>query len=213
VYKHPEVTMKKKILIIDNGSKFSSWLEEELKLQKIPFKAILPAQKVNFKRLKNISGVILTGGPKKPSTRNLTNDYKALEELDVPILGICLGHQTIATHFSATIISLKKNQNKVEKIKITKPKDPIFKGIQSNAYLREFHKYAVKDIPNDFVLLAKSKACKIEAMKHKSRKIYSFQGHPEISGMDGQLILRNFLKMCGIKYDLEFNGRKDKVIY
>ena len=195
--------MKKKILIIDNGSKFSSWLEEELKLQKIPFKAILPAQKVNFKRLKNISGVILTGGPKKPSTRNLTNDYKALEEFSVPILGICLGHQTIATHFGAIIIILKKNQNKVEKIKITKPKDPIFKGIKTNAYLREFHKYAVKDIPKDFVLLAKSKACKIEAMKHKTKKIYSFQGHPEVSGLDGSIILRNFLKMCGVRFVLE----------
>ena len=112
--------MKRKILIIDNGSKFSSWLEVELQLQKIPFKVISPTQKINLKRLKNISGIILTGGPKKPSTRNLTNDYKALEEFSVPILGICLGHQTIATHFGAIIIILKKNQNKVEKIKITK---------------------------------------------------------------------------------------------
>ena len=198
--------MKKKILIIDNGSKFSSWLEEELKLQKISFKIISPTQKINLKRLKDISGVILTGGPKKPSPRNLTNDDKALEELSVPILGICLGHQTVATHFGATIIPLKKNQNKVEKIKITRPKDPIFKGIKSNAYLREFHKYSVKDIPEDFILLAKSKACKIEAMKHKAKKIYSFQGHPEISGMDGLIILRNFLKMCGIRFVLEHNG-------
>jgi len=196
--------MKKKILIIDNGSKFSSWLEEELKLQKIPFKIISPTQKINLKRLKNISGVILTGGPKKPSTRNLTNDYKAIEELRVPILGICLGHQILASYFGATIIPLKKNQNKVEKIKITQLKDPIFKGIETNAYLREFHKYAVKDLPKDFILLAKSKACKIEAMKHKTKKIYSFQGHPEISGLDGSIILRNFLRMCRIRFVLEY---------
>ncbi|MBT3642650.1 C26 family cysteine hydrolase domain-containing family [archaeon] len=195
--------MKKKILIINNGSKFSSWLKEELKLQKIPFRVISPTEKINFKQLKNISGVILTGGPKKPSTRNLTNDYKAIEELDVPILGICLGHQTIATHFGAKIILLPKLQNTAEKVKITKSKEPIFKGIKSNAYLREFHKYAIEKLPKDFILLAKSKATKIEAMKHKTKKIYSFQGHPEVSGLDGQLILRNFLKMCGIKYILE----------
>jgi GMP synthase (glutamine-hydrolysing) len=196
--------MKKRILIVDNGSKFSSWLEEELALQKIPFKTISPTQKINLKRLKNISGIILTGGPKKPSTRNLTNDYKAIEELSVPILGICLGHQTIASHFGAKIISLKKIQNKAEKVKITKQKELIFKDIKSNAYLREFHKYAIEKLPKDFILLAKSKATKVEAMKHKSKKIYSFQGHPEVSGLDGQLILRNFLKMCGIKFVLEF---------
>jgi GMP synthase (glutamine-hydrolysing) len=189
------------ILIVDNGSKFIGYLEEELKLRNIKFKIIHPADEVDFSKLREIKGVILSGGPKGPREMNLVNDYAALINFKVPILGVCLGHEVIAAAFGSRIGKLSRRQAKVEDVIIIKM-DPIFRSLKEKVFLREAHNNYVRELPKDFNLLAYSKVCKVEVMKHKRKKIYSFQGHPEVSGKDGSIILRNFMKMCGIDYQI-----------
>ena len=54
-------------------------------------------------------------------------------------------------------------------------------------------------MPYNFEIIAKSKSCKIEAIKHKKKKIYGVQFHPESSGKQGYQILDNFMKICKIR--------------
>lgn len=85
--------------------------------------------------------------------------------------------------------------DKKEKINLISKDEALFSGIKNGSLFREEHSEYVT-LPDTFHLLAKSSSCNNEAMKHKSKKIYTTQFHPEMSGGDGTKIFENFLKMC-----------------
>ena len=85
---------------------------------------------------------------------------------------------------------------KKEIVTITKPEDPIFSGLNKNEIsLVKRHSFYVSELPSTFESLAVSDTCETEIIKHKTKPIYGFQSHPEVSGPDGLLMVENFLKM------------------
>jgi len=188
------------LLIIDNKSKFIKKFEKSLKKKKIDFKIVKAGQRIDLKKFKKASGVILSGGSLGLYSKSITNDFVALINFKVPIIGFCMGHEVIGVAFGGMIKKLPRKQNKIQGVIIDKPRDPIFKGLGKKVYLREKHANHLYRQPKDFKILAHSEVCPIEVMKHKKRKIYGFQSHPEVSGPTGEIIMRNFLKMCKIKY-------------
>jgi GMP synthase (glutamine-hydrolysing) len=188
------------LLIIDNKSTFIRVFEKELKKRKVPYKVLKANQRFNLKKIRNIQGIVLSGGPLTPYDHCMANDYIALMNFDVPTIGFCLGHELIAVAFGGTIKKLPHRQYKVQEVVIDNPRDPIFKGLAKKAFLREKHYNHVKKLPKDFRIIAHSDVCRVEVMRHKRRKIYGFQSHPEASGKDGQIIMHNFLKMCKIDF-------------
>ena len=95
---------------------------------------------------------------------------------------------------------MEKYQQKLQQVRVTKPSDPIFQGLISDEImLREQHQYLVSKLPKDFIKLGESDICEIEICRHKDKPIYGFQSHPEVSGVNGMLIMRNFLTMCGFE--------------
>ena len=120
---------------------------------------------------------------------------------DVPTIGFCLGHEIIAISHRGRLKKLPDYLMKKEKITITQPGDPIFEGLDSkNLYLNRRHNFHVSELPSEFESLAESDITPNEIIKHKSKPIYGFQAHPEVSGREGLRIVTNFLKMCG--YDI-----------
>ena len=61
------------------------------------------------------------------------------------------------------------------------------------------HNFHVSALPESFISLAESETCKTEIIRHRERPLYGFQGHPEVSGEDGLLMVSNFLSMCGVE--------------
>ena len=60
------------------------------------------------------------------------------------------------------------------------------------------HAYFVSELPPDFESLGTSETCTTEIIRHKHKPIYGFQSHPEVSGADGLLMVKNFLRICSI---------------
>lgn len=188
------------IIIIDNRSAFikkfkNSWLSDS----DIPFRTFDHNEPLWIEDKSSIRGVILSGGKGNPyEPLNLTTNFVALMTLSVPFLGLCLGHEILAVAHGGRIKKLSEYQNKKEEVIIEKPRDPIFHGIdKEKILLKEKHHYHVHKIPNDFIRLGYSEVCPNEIMRHKNKHIYGFQSHPEVSGVDGLIIMRNFLKLCG----------------
>jgi GMP synthase (glutamine-hydrolysing) len=131
------------------------------------------------------------------------------EEMNIPILGICGGHQALALAFGGKVGPLRAGeddcmpygrdrQGGVVPLTLKAP-DPIFSGLQGALRILESHYDEVKVLPRGFVLLASDKYCPIQIMRHGTRPVYGIQGHPEYfseNRPDGGMLIRNFLRIA-----------------
>jgi len=189
------------LLIIDNQSAFIKKFKRQfLAEQDFDYVFFDHNQPITLSAKTKIKGIILSGGRGTPyEPLNLTSNFVALMNFDVPILGFCLGHEIIAVNYGGRIKKLQEYHKKKETITITKPEDPIFLDLnKTEVPLIKRHSYHVADIPPSFESIALSDTCPNEVIKHKSKPIYGFQSHPEVSGKDGLVIINNFLKICAI---------------
>jgi GMP synthase (glutamine-hydrolysing) len=131
------------------------------------------------------------------------------EEMDIPILGICGGHQALALAFGGKVGPIRGGEDdclpytrdrQVGVIGLTRTEpDPIFKGLQRDLRLSSSHYDEVKVLPPTFVLLASEKSSRIQIMRHATRPVYGIQGHPERfdhNRPDGGILVRNFLSIA-----------------
>lgn len=189
------------LLIIDNQSDYiKKFIRSFLSKQDFGYIFFDHNQPIVLSAKLEISGVILSGGRGNPfEPLNLTSNFVALMNFDVPILGFCLGHEIIAVAYRGRLKKLPGLFMNKERITITKTGDPIFEGLISNElYLKRKHHFHVSELPSNFESLAESDITHNEIIKHKEKPIYGFQAHPEVSGSEGLLIIKNFLKMCGL---------------
>ncbi|WP_430809835.1 MULTISPECIES: glutamine amidotransferase-related protein [unclassified Carboxylicivirga] len=190
------------LLIIDNQSAFIKKFKRQfLAEQDFDYIFFDHNQPITLSAKTKIKGIILSGGKGNPyEPLNLTSNYVALMNFDVPILGFCLGHEILAVSYCGRIKKLPEYHGKKELISISKPEDPIFQGLnKTEVSLVKRHAFHVSEIPASFESLAQSDTCRNEIIRHKSKPIYGFQSHPEVSGEDGLLMVKNFLKICKIE--------------
>lgn len=163
------------------------------------------------------SAIIIAGGD---SMRNYIdwndNVYQGGEIIlrgDVPILGICLGHQIISRVFGSVLYySDERRWNEVTFVR----DDEILDGFDNGLLVWENHAYAVASIPDQFELFARGNGTPIQMMKHKEKEIYGVQFHPETQGgflrnPPGWQLIKNFAKLAGASIadpPLPEDGRK-----
>ena len=189
------------LLIIDNQSAFIKKFKRQfLAEQDFDYVFFDHNQPITLSAKAKIQGIILSGGKGNPyEPLNLTSNFVALLNFNVPVLGFCLGHEIIAVAFRGRIKRLAEYRNKKEVVIITKPEDPIFDGIsKKEVSLVKRHSFHVAEIPPSFESLAESESTPNEIIKHVKKPIYGFQSHPEVSGVDGLQMVKNFLRICGI---------------
>jgi GMP synthase-like glutamine amidotransferase len=174
------------ILIVDNGTSVLKELKELLEGNSL---TVLDFKKLDKHRYENYDLIVLSGSSRYTILRNLNlyqDELNLIKTTNIPIIGICLGFELICYAYGGELIDLKKKQNGYDKLILSKP-DSIFENLP-NLLVYKAHRWAIKETPKDLVTLACSKEC-VEIVKHRSRKIYGFQFHPE---MDTQ-------KTCGLK--------------
>jgi len=189
------------ILIINNHSKKNKKLEAILRNFDVPY--IVKDQRSYLKGFRiqhKVKGVILTGGKpdldKKINLNKIRADLVCLINYDVPILGICEGHELIAYTSGGAIRRLKKRfKTNAQIVKICSKKD-LFKGLPDKIIVTENHSGFVDYLPDFFELTATSRKDRVEGISHKEKPIFGVQFHPETSGEFGVKILKNFVKIC-----------------
>lgn len=152
----------------------------------------------------NPAGIILSPGPKHPADSNICLDI--LKNItDIPILGICLGHQAVGYSYSGKISCLDiPVHGKVSNINIIK-KEKLFENIPEKFSVMRYHSLYISEnsFPEELEILAKTDDGIIMAVKHKDKEIYGVQFHPESYFTDyGKEILKNFIS---ISYNQEEN--------
>ncbi|MCX9026462.1 MAG: GMP synthase subunit A [Candidatus Methanoperedens sp.] len=142
---------------------------------------------------KEPDGLILSGGPTLERAGNCSLYVK---ELDLPILGICLGHQVMAQAYGGAVGKGTYGGYAAVEIEVIEEND-ILKGIGPRTKVWASHADEVCSLPPDFIKLARSGICEVEAMKHRTKPLYGVQWHPEVSHTErGNDLLRNFFDVC-----------------
>lgn len=143
--------------------------------------------------LKDLDGLVLGGGPTLERTGNCE---KYLQELEMPVLGVCLGHQLVAKVFGGEVGEGRLGGYAEVRVRIVGD-DIIFEGLPSEIKVWASHADEVRETPPDFKLLAESDICKVEAMRHNNKDIYGIQWHPEVFHTEkGTEFYSNFVEIC-----------------
>jgi len=117
---------------------------------------------------------------------------------EIPIMGICLGQQLMAKLYGGEVITADIGEYAESEI-IVDDEDTILKGLSPSFRAWVSHKDEVSKLPIDFVKLAHSATCGIEAMAHKSLPLFGVQFHPEVEHTPkGPEVFKNFLSLCDL---------------
>lgn len=181
------------ILVINNKGQYNHRIARSLQYLKIPAKLVSNTLSIEEIEAENPIGLILGGGPSIEGA-GLSEEY--IKHFDIPILGICLGHQLIAKAYGGEVTTSDTESYAQVKININKDKN-LFEGLDSQIDVWSSHKDEVKTIPEEFEILASSNLCDVESFKHKDKDVYGIQFHPEVHHTPkGEVIFNNFYKIC-----------------
>ena len=149
-----------------------------------------------IRRLKP-SSIVISPGPGRPSDAGISNDLIKMFAGNIPILGVCLGHQCIGEVFGGDVIRAKRPMHG-KTSQIHHIKAGLFTGLPNPFEATRYHSLIVKreTLPSVLAVTAWTKDREIMGLAHKRAPVYGVQFHPEsILTTVGKYLLRNFLKL------------------
>ena len=189
------------VLLIDNYDSFSYNLVQLVgKLTDGKDKVVRNDEyKIDDIRKLNPTHIILSPGPGKPENAGICEEVVEKLKGEYPILGVCLGHQSICEVFGAQVTYAKQLMHgKQSNMTITND-SPIFKGMESPFKGARYHSLSANPdtIPEELEVIAIDECDnEIMAVQHKKYKIYGLQFNPEsVMTHEGEKIVDNFLKI------------------
>ena len=188
------------ILMIDNYDSFTYNLVQYLR-QIGPETAVVRNDKISIPEIEDLKpeGIVISPGPGRPETAGVSMETIRIFSGKIPILGVCLGHQSIAAAFGGKIV-LAKHLMHGKTSTVTADAKMIYEGIQKPFQAMRYHSLVVSrdHLPDCFEITAESDDGEIMGIRHKSHATEGIQFHPEsIMTPLGKRILRNFLKQTG----------------
>ncbi|WP_299238315.1 aminodeoxychorismate/anthranilate synthase component II [Sulfurihydrogenibium sp.] len=151
----------------------------------------------DIKNMEEIDAIVISPGPCTPTEAGISVDVIKNFKGIYPILGVCLGHQSIGQAFGAKIVKAKCLMHG-KTSKIYHNEKGLFEGIPNPFNAVRYHSLVIDEstLPEDIEITARSDDGEIMAIEHKKYPIWGVQFHPEsILTEYGHKLLENFLKM------------------
>ncbi|MCE2729248.1 anthranilate synthase component II [Sphingorhabdus sp.] len=141
---------------------------------------------------------LISPGPKTPNEAGVSLELvAACAEAGKPLLGVCLGHQTIGQHFGGTVARGGLMHGKTSPV--THDGTGLFKGLPSPFQATRYHSLIVETVPSSLVVNATSDDGHVMGFRHATLPIHSVQFHPEsIATEHGHAMLANFMRIAGM---------------
>jgi len=187
------------IIMIDNYDSFTYNLVQYLEELGTPV-TVYRNDKVAVEKLSelNPAGIVISPGPGRPEGAGISLAVLERFSGEIPILGVCLGHQAIGTAFGGKVIPAKRLMHGKTSM-ITNDGKAIYKGIQSPFQAMRYHSLAISkvDLPDCLTITSESDDGEIMGLRHHTHPTEGIQFHPEsIMTPVGKRLLRNFLRIA-----------------
>ena len=184
------------IAVLDFGSQYAHLIAKRIRYLGVYTQIFSPS--VTEELLLEARGIILSGGPSSVYSTDIPVFNSKILELDVPVLGLCYGHQLIAKEFGGTITNTGKGE--FGKAILNQTADfPLWNNVSFPNQVWMSHQDSVTECPPDFEVMGVTDSGCVAAMSHRNRPIYTLQFHPEVSDSEhGQKMLENFVNSCDV---------------
>ena len=190
-----------KIVVLDFGSQYSHLICRRIRdfsvyAELVPFNISLE----NLNKL-NPKGIIFSGGPSSVYDSNAPLPDEKIFQLNVPILGICYGHQIIVNNFGGKI--KRANKEYGSSVLTIDNNSDILNGIGDSVRAWMSHGDEAENVPYGFEIIGHTESSRSAAIANKQKMIFGIQFHPEVVHTEkGNDILKNFvLKVCNANQD------------
>jgi anthranilate synthase component 2 len=144
------------------------------------------------------SHIILSPGPGYPKDAGICEEVVTSLCGEIPILGICLGHQAICEAFGGEIVHAARLMHGKKSILSIQNDHPLFKGLPSKIDAARYHSLIARrdSLPNSLSIIAEDESGEVMAVSHHTYPVFGLQFHPEsVLTPQGNIIMRNFLSL------------------
>jgi para-aminobenzoate synthetase component 2 len=153
-------------------------------------------------RIGEYDGVLLSPGPGAPAAAGVSVPaVHAAIAADVPLLGVCLGHQAIAEALGATVTHAEELMHG-KTSKVTHDDSPLFTGVPQPFTATRYHSLAVVDgtVPDELEVTARTAGGVIMGVQHRAAPVFGVQFHPEsVLTEGGYRMVGNWLEVTGLR--------------
>ncbi|MCL6578634.1 MAG: glutamine-hydrolyzing GMP synthase [Candidatus Bathyarchaeota archaeon] len=205
------------ILVLDFGGQYCHLIGRRIRehgvYSEIVAHDIKPEEIRLLKEKFNVKGLIFSGGPASVYEPNAPKPNPHILDAELPILGLCYGHQLIAQMVGGKVEPAKEREYGIAYVTINKPVG-VLKGLNAKEKVWMSHGDTVFSIPADYEVLAHTENCPVAAFRHKKKPIYGLQWHPEVVHTEkGTKMLRNFIfEVCKCKANWKMEDIIEKMI-
>ncbi|MGE3279073.1 MAG: glutamine-hydrolyzing GMP synthase [Candidatus Altimarinota bacterium] len=186
--------MENTIAILDFGGQYAHLITN--RIRRLGVYAVILPHDTPASELKNYSGIILSGGPQSVNAEHALVADPDIFVLNIPVLGICYGHQLTNKTLGGKISPGKTKEYGKTKLYIDR-KEGLFEGIEPDELkVWMSHWDEVTEIPTSFTVLAHTDNNDFAAVGNTNKHIYGIQFHPEVTHTElGQKVLENFVNL------------------
>jgi len=193
---------REKIVIIDFGSQYNQLIARKVRELNVFCEIVPPDISPDSLDLRQVKGIILSGGPASVYSHNAPSCDKRLFSLGIPVLGICYGMQLMAKLLGGNVE--RSNSREYGRAVFTATsRHSLFAGIPKKSTSWMSHGDQVRKMPAGFRKIGSSKNTPIAAFANIELSLSGVQFHPEVAHTKyGKTILKNFVKdICGAAGD------------
>ncbi len=188
------------IAVIDFGGQYAHLIAT--KLRRLGVRSVITDPGAPISAYDDLKGIILSGSPALMSQGEESDYNKQIFDLDIPLLGLCFGHQQIVQHYGGAVEFAQREYGRANLHRVTP--SPITEGLKDVEQVFMSHGDSVVAVGDGFVELGYSKLGgagdehRFAAVADETRKRYGFQFHPEVDDTThGDTMLSNFAyKVC-----------------
>ena len=181
--------------VVDNGGQ---WTHREWRmLRYLGVDTQIIGNTTPVSDLRELDGLILSGGAARVGLTGELGNCGAYLALDIPILGICAGHQFMAGHYGGAAAEAITPEFGAATIELVNGGGKIFQDTPNEQVVWESHNDEVSKLPDGFFITASSESCEVQGMENDQGDRFGLQFHPEVNDSEfGQHMFKNFIEIC-----------------